>query len=87
MEMDDTVTLHVHCDRRIAQLLRATRHYAWVAQLGARPRMQDALTQLKDTLSDQLAALENAEDDDKSDAEDSGEAARERQAWQPLRAA
>ena len=49
--------------------------------------MQDALTQLEDALSDQLAALENAADDDAADAEDCGEAERERQVWRPLRAA
>ena len=49
--------------------------------------MQDALTELEDTLSDQLAALEHAADDDKADAEASGEAERERRSWRPLRAA
>ena len=49
--------------------------------------MQDALTGLDDTLSDQIAWLENAAEDDKADAEESGEAERERQAWHPLRAA
>jgi hypothetical protein len=63
------------------------RHYARVAQLEARPRKQDALTELEDTLADQLASLENADEDDKSEAEESGEAERERQAWRPLRAA
>jgi hypothetical protein len=71
----------------LVQLLRMARHYARVPQSDARPRKQDALTELEDALADQLAALENADEDDKSDAEDSGEAARERQAWRPLRAA
>jgi hypothetical protein len=49
--------------------------------------MQDALTDLEDTLSDQLAALENAADADLADAEESDEAERIRQSWRPLRAA
>jgi hypothetical protein len=53
----------------------------------AAPRMQDALTELEDAISDQLAALDRAAEDDKADAEATGEAARERQAWRPLRAA
>ena len=88
MEMEaESVALAGDSERRVAQLLQMARHYARVAQSDARPRMQDALTELEDTLSDQLAALENAEEDDKADAEDSGEAERERRAWRPLRAA
>jgi hypothetical protein len=49
--------------------------------------MQDALAELEDALSDHLAAIETAADDDKTDAEDSGEAERERRAYYPLRAA
>jgi hypothetical protein len=37
-------------------------------------------------LSDQIAWLENAAEDDKADAEESGEAERERHAYYPLRA-
>ena len=58
-----------------------------LAQPEAAPRMQDALVGLDDALSDQIAWLENAAADDRADAEDSGEAERERQAWRPLRAA
>ena len=49
--------------------------------------MQDALAALEDALSDHLAAIETAADDDKADAEESGEAERERRAYWPLRAA
>jgi hypothetical protein len=49
--------------------------------------LQDALTDLEDALSDQIAALDNAAQDDLADAEDSGAAERERRAWHPLRAA
>ena len=71
-----------------AQLLRLAQHHARIAQAtAAAPRMQDALTELEDTLSDQIAALDRAAEDDKADAEATGEAERERQAWHPLRAA
>jgi len=43
---------------------------ARLAQAGARPRMQDALTELEDALSDQLGALESAADADLADAEE-----------------
>jgi hypothetical protein len=49
--------------------------------------MLEALAGLEDALSDQIAWLENAAEDDKADAEEFGEAERERQAWRPLRAA
>ena len=49
--------------------------------------MQDALVGLEDALSDQLAWLEIAAEDDKADAEEFGEAERERHAYYPLRAA
>jgi|tagenome__1003787_1003787.scaffolds.fasta_scaffold19209008_1 hypothetical protein len=83
----DTVTLSGTYESRVAQLLRAARHQARLAQAGARPRMQDALTELEDALSDHLGALEGAADADLADAGDSGEAERIRQSWRPLRAA
>jgi hypothetical protein len=87
MEMEDNVALAGNLDDRVVQLLRMARHYARVAQSGARGRKQDALTDLEDALTDQLASPENADEDDKADAEESGEAERERRAWRPLRAA
>jgi hypothetical protein len=87
MAMEDNIALAGNSEARVVQLLRMARHYARVAQLEARPRKQDALTELEDTLADQLASLENADEDDKADAEESGEAERERQVWRPLRAA
>ena len=83
----DTFTLSGDHENRVAQMLRITQHQARVAQTAARPRMQDALTGLEDALSDQLAALEHAAEDDRQDAEASGEAERERRASRPLRAA
>jgi hypothetical protein len=49
--------------------------------------MQDALTELEDTLSEQLGALESATDADLADAEETGKAERIRQSWRPLKAA
>jgi hypothetical protein len=49
--------------------------------------MQDAVAQVEDALSDHLAAIETAADDDKADAEDFGEAEREHRAYYPLRTA
>jgi len=68
-------------------MLEIARHLARVAQGPADRHMQDALAALEDALADHLAAIETAADDDKADAEDSGEAERERRAWRPLRAA
>ena len=87
MAQQETVTLTGTYGSRLAQLLRAAQHQARLAQAGARPRMQDALTELEDMLTDQLGALENAAEADKADAEETGEAERERQGWRPLRAA
>ena len=83
----DTFTLSGDHADRVAQLLRIAQHQARVAQVAAAPRMQDVLADLEDTLSDQLAALNNAAEDDKADAEASGEADRQRRSWHPLRAA
>jgi hypothetical protein len=83
----ETFTLTGDYENRVAELLRIAQHEARLAQGVAAPRMQDALTDLEDALSDQLAALDNAAEDDKADAENTGEAERERQAWHPLRAA
>jgi hypothetical protein len=86
MVQQETITLTGTYESRLAQLLRAARHQARLAQAGARPRMQDALTELEDALSDQLGALEGAGEADLADAE-TGEAERIRQSWRPLRAA
>jgi hypothetical protein len=49
--------------------------------------MLDTLVGLEDALSDQIAAIDNAAEDDKADAEASGEAERARRAYVSLRAA
>ena len=80
----DTFTLSGDDESRLTQLLELARHQARVAQTAAAPRMQDALTDLEDALADQLAALANAAEDDKADAEALGDPGR---SWRPLRAA
>jgi hypothetical protein len=87
MPDQDTFTLSGDYENRVLEALKVAQHQVRLAQPRATPRMQDALTGLDDTLSDQIAWLENAAEDDKADAEESGEAERERQAWHPLRAA
>ena len=82
-----TFTLSGNYEHRVLEALKVAQHQARLAQGEAAPRMQDALAGLEDALSDQIAWLENAAHDDKADAEESGEAERERQAWRPLRAA
>jgi hypothetical protein len=86
-EVPDTFTLSGDPEARVLQALRVTQHQVRLAQAGAAARMQDALTALEDALSDQIAWLENAAEDDRTDAEESGEAERERRAYYPLRAA
>ena len=82
-----TFTLSGDYEHRVLEVLKVTKHQARLAQASAAPRMQDALVGLEDALSDQIAWLENAAEDDKADAEEFGEAERERHAYYPLRAA
>jgi hypothetical protein len=86
-QVPDTFTLAGDYEQRLVQVLEIARHLARVAQGPADRHMQDALAQLEDTLTDHLAAIETAADDDMANAEDSGEAERERRAYYPLRAA
>jgi hypothetical protein len=80
-------TLTGDYENLVLEALKVTQHQVRLAQGGAAPRMQDALVGLEDALSDQVAWLEHAAEDDKADAEESGEAERERRAYYPLRAA
>ena len=86
-QVPDTFRLSGDYETRLRQVLEIARHLAHLAQGAADRHMQDALTELEGALSDHLAALETAADDDKADAEESGEAERERRAWRPLRVA
>jgi hypothetical protein len=45
--------------------------------------LQDPLTELEDALSDQIAALDVAEQEDLADAQEAGEAERALQSWSP----
>jgi hypothetical protein len=83
----DTFTLSGDYDARVAQLLRITQQHARVAQAAATPHVQQALTEIEDAITDQLAALDNAAEDDWADAEASGDAEHERRSWRPQRAA
>jgi hypothetical protein len=86
-QVPDTFTLSRNYEQRLVQVLEIARHLVHVAQRPAYRHMQDALAELENALSDHLAAIETAADDDKTDAEDSGEAERGRRAYYPLRAA
>ena len=76
----DTFTLVGDNKSRITQLLRLAQRHAQIDQAIVGPRLQDALTELEDTLTDQIAALDNAVQDDLADAEELGAAERERRA-------
>ena len=82
-----TFTLSGDYEHRVLEALRIAQHQVRLAQGDAAPRMQNASVGLEDALSDQIAWLENAAEDDKANAEECGEAERERHAYYPLRAA
>ena len=76
----DTFALSGDNASRIIQLLRSAQRHAQLDQAIVGPRLQDALTDLEDALSHQIAALDNAAQDDLADAEKLGAADRERRA-------
>jgi hypothetical protein len=76
----DTFTLSGDNISRITQLLRLAQRHARLDQVMVGPHLQDALTELEDALSDHIAGLDNAAQDDLADAEESGAADRERRA-------
>jgi hypothetical protein len=72
-----------HLDR-LRQALKVAKHQARIAQTDGYGRhVEDALVDLKEAIGDHLARIENAVDDDRAEAEDSDEAARQRQSWFP----
>ena len=77
----DTFTLSGDNVSRITQLLRLAQRHARLDQVMVGPHLQDALTDLEDALSDQIAALDNAVQDDLADAEELGAADHQRRAW------
>jgi hypothetical protein len=69
---------------RLRQALRVALHQSRVAQgSGYGRHVEDALVEVEDTIADQLAAIENAVDDDRAEADETGEAERERRSWFP----
>jgi hypothetical protein len=76
----DTFTLSGDTVSRNIQLLRLAQRHARLDEVMVGPHLQNALTDLEDALSDQIAALDNAIQDDLPDAEESGAADRQRQA-------
>jgi hypothetical protein len=65
----NTFTLAGDYESSVTQLLDLARQLARLAKGLAAPRMHDALTELDYVLEDQLAALANAIDDERADAE------------------
>src|SRR3984957_12813426 len=63
----DTFTLTGDYENRVLEALKVAQHQVRLAQATARLRMEDALVGLEDALSDQIAWLENAAEDDKAD--------------------
>ena len=84
-EVPATFTLSGDYEHRVLEVLKVAKHQERLAQGGAAPRMQDGLVGLEDAFSEQIAWLENAAEDDKADAENSGEAGGH--AYYPPRAA
>ncbi len=80
----ETFTVTGDDQSRLTQLLELARQQARVAQTAAAPRTQDALANFEDAIADQIAALANAAEGDKADAEALGDPGR---SWRPLRAA
>jgi hypothetical protein len=78
-----TFTLSGDTISRITQLLRLAQRHARLDRVMIGPHLQNALTDLEDALSDQIAALDNAAQDDLADAEESGAADRQRRASYP----
>jgi hypothetical protein len=69
---------------RLREVLLVAVHQARVAQNSGYGRhVEDALVAIENTITDQLAKIDNAVDDDRSEAEETGEAGRERQSWFP----
>jgi len=83
--VSDTFTLSGEHLDRLRQALRVVLHQARLAQGAEYGRnIADALTETEELANAQLARLEDAVDDDKAEAEDLGEAERQRRASFPL---
>ena len=78
----DTFSLSGEHLDRLRQALKVVGHQARIAQTSGYGRyLEDTLTEIEDAISDHLARIENAVDDDQAEAEETGEAERERRAY------
>jgi hypothetical protein len=69
---------------RLRQAFRVAFHQARVAQDGGYGRhVENALVEVEETIGDVLAKIDGAVDDDRAEAEETGEAEREWQSWFP----
>jgi hypothetical protein len=83
--VSDTFSLSGEHLDRLRQALKVAGHQARVAQHGGYGRhVEDALVEIEEAVIDHLARIENALEDDKAEAEYSGEAERIRRAYFPL---
>jgi hypothetical protein len=84
----DLVTLKGDPLARALAALRIARHQVRLACSDtASARVEAALIDIEDQITDQISRIADAVDDDAADAEESGQAKHHRQAWLPLRAA
>ena len=80
--VSDTFFLSGECLDRLRQALKVTGHQARVAQhCGYGRHVEEALVEVEETITDYLARIDNAVDDDQAEAEVTGEAERERRAY------
>jgi hypothetical protein len=86
--VSDTFTLTGERLDRLRQALKIVRQQAHLAQSSGYGRhVEDALAGIEESISDHLAWINNALDDDKAEAEESGAAERSRRSWFPRYAA
>ena len=75
--VSDTFTLSGERLDRLRQALKVAQHQSHLAQSGDYGRhVGDALAEIEELISDHLARIENALEDDKAEAEESGAAER-----------
>ncbi len=77
----DSFTLSGECLDRLRQALKVAGQQARVAQDGYGRHVADALAEIEESISDHLARIEIALEDDKAEAEESGVAERTRRAY------
>ena len=80
--VSDTFTLSGERLERLRQVLKVAVHQAHAAQSSGYGRhVEDVLAEIEETIGDHLVRIEHALDDDKAEAEDSGEAERIRRTY------